>query len=124
MEKERRELAKWKKMKERPMPKGYMALMILVISIVYLLDAMATDLHGGLSELETNYFAEKLEMPYDTVLSLFTMFSAVTLLMNLVAPFYKALVDKIGRKKIFMISTAGMGLGLLLGYFPPICRCI
>ncbi len=115
--KEQKELEKWKKMKEKPMPKGYLKLLVAVIAVVFFLDSMATDLHGGLSELEVLYFSDRLSMPYDTVLALMSMLGMLTLVLNLAAPFYKALADKIGRKKIFMISTAGMGLGLLLGYF-------
>lgn len=115
--KEQKELAKWKKMKAQPVRKGYMILMVVVISIVYLLDAMATDLHGGLSELEITYFSQQLGLSYEVVLSLFSIVSALTIVINLIAPFYKALADKIGRKAIFIISTIGMGIGLLLGYF-------
>ncbi len=115
--KEQKELAKWKKMKAQPVRKGYMILMVVVISIVYLLDAMATDLHSGLSELEITYFSQQLGLSYEVVLSLFSIVGTLTIVINLIAPFYKALADKIGRKALFMISTVGMGIGLLLGYF-------
>lgn len=114
--KEQRELAKWKEMKNQPIRKGYLPLTIIIISIVYLLDALASDLHVGLSELEINYFSGQLGISYESVLSIFTLSGLVALAANLVSPFYKALADKLGRKKLFMISTAGMGVGLLLGF--------
>lgn len=117
MKKEQMELERWKKMKEKPVPRGYLTLMVVVIAIVYLLDSMVTDLHGGLSELEIKYFSGQLGLPYDSVLAIFSMIGMFSIVLNLIAPFYKSLADKIGRKKIFMISTAGMGVGLLFGYF-------
>lgn len=36
-----------------------------------------------------------------------------------VGPFYKSLMDKIGRKPIFIINTGGMALGMLLCFFSP-----
>ncbi len=115
--KEQKELAKWKKMKAQPVRKGYMGLMIVIIAIVYLLDTMSTDLHSGLSELEITYFSQQLGFSYEAVLSIFSIIGTLTIVINLIAPFYKALADKIGRKALFMISTVGMGIGLLLGYF-------
>ncbi len=114
--KEAKELAKWQRMKEKPVSKNYLTIMIAIISIVYLLDALATDLHVGLSELEMTYFSNVMGKSYEEVMALFSIISALTIVINMIAPFYKALADKIGRKALFILSTCGMGVGLLLGY--------
>jgi MFS family permease len=41
------------------------------------------------------------------------------LLLMLIAPFYKALMDKLGRMPIFIMNTAGMALGLFIAYLAP-----
>ena len=113
---EQKELVKWRAMREKAVPKHYMVLMVIVISIIYLLDSMATDLHSALSELEMSYFSNIMGISYEQVMAIFSIVSIISILLNIVSPFYHALADRLGRKKLFVISTFGMGIGLLIGY--------
>lgn len=117
MEKERRELAKWRREQEKPMGPMYTVLLIVIIAIVYLLDALSTDIHTGLQDLQYLDFAGKLNTTYDSIASRFAFMNLAPMVINIVSPFYKALADKYGRKILFIISTLGMGVGLLLGVF-------
>lgn len=51
-------------------------------------------------------------MTYENGLAVLASFSGVTLLLQLVAPFYKSLADRFGRKPFLVINTYGMALGL------------
>ncbi len=113
---EQKELTKWKAMREKSVPKHYTVIMVVVISIIYLLDSLATDLHTGLSELEMSYFSNVIGISYEQVMAIFSMVSIISILLNILSPFYKALADRLGRKKLFVISTFGMGIGLFMGY--------
>ena len=115
--KEQKELAKWKREQEKPVGKAYMPLLIFIIAVVYLLDALATDLHSGLQDLQYTFFANQLGTTYDSIASRFAFMNLAPMLINLISPFYKALADKYGRKIMFIISTMGMGAGLLMGVF-------
>jgi len=115
--KEQKELEKWKLEYDKPMGKMYRPLLIIIIAVVYLLDALATDIHAGLQDLQYIGFAHKLNTTYDDIASTFAFMNLAPMLINIISPFYKALADKYGRKIMFAISTMGIGAGLLFGVF-------
>ena len=103
--------------------KGYFAVVIILIALVDILDNFTTNVTGNITScFITEFFVEGQvfgkSYTYEEGLSLHNTIGLLGYVIALLSPFYKALADRFGRKPLFVISSAGMALGLLI-----ICFC-
>ncbi len=108
-----KELAKMQKEKARPKHAGYMAYMLVIVTIVYIADEITTQIGTQMQDIMADivfapiFGAEKAV----TAMSLLSLISAVFMVLGV---FYKPLSDKYGRKIFLVINTLGMGVGMMI----------
>ena len=124
-ERKQKELARLLRLQAKPDFKGYMLVMVGLILFFQVLDMMATNVYTFLQEGVVLEFAG---LPwnaditpggsgyesYQSTLSLITYVSLARYAFMGIAPFYKSLADKVGRKPIFVINAVGLGLAMFL----------
>lgn len=111
--KTQKEIEKWEKEKARPKKKYYFAYLVLIISLIYATDEIASQI-GMLMKTEIandilNNFGESSVSVLDIISVLVVPFQALGLL-------YRPLADRWGRKKFLLINTFGMSFALLVIY--------
>jgi len=111
-EKEAKEIAKWEKEKAKPKLKGYMAYFCLIITIVYIVDEVTTQIGGQMEDAITSIFSTLFGAEKAT--SSIKLVGTITIISSVLALLYKPLSDKFGRRLFLIINTFGMGLGLLI----------
>ncbi|MBQ7116958.1 MAG: MFS transporter [Clostridia bacterium] len=109
--KREKEIAKWEKEKARPQRKYYFAYLVLIISIIYATDEIASQI-GTLmkTEIANDLFAKFGESSVgllDILSILVVPFQALGLL-------YRPLADKWGRKRFLIINTFGMSFAMFV----------
>ncbi len=97
----------------------YFAVLLLVIVLVDILDNLATNIGANItSSFITEFFVNGKvfgkSYAYEEGLALHNTISLIGYVIALLAPFYKSLADKIGRKPLFVLSSLGMSAGLLV----------
>lgn len=118
--KRRKQIAHLQKIQAKPDYKAYPFILFLMIVLVHLLDTYVTDVCTKVQSLYVNdFFVVGKGMTFESGLQRATIITTVGYVFTVIGPFYKALMDKVGRKPIFVINTAGMALGLLLCFFSP-----
>ncbi len=100
----------------------YLAVLIGLILLVDLLDNFVTGVNANvtscyITEFFVNGHLFGKTYTYEEGLALNNTFNLLGYVIGLIVPFYKALGDKIGRKPLFVMSTLGMALGLIIIYF-------
>ena len=100
---------------------GYIGVLIAIILLVDLLDNFVTGVNGNVTSCYINEFFVNgrlfgRDYTYEEGLALNNTFNLIGYVIGLIVPFYKALGDKFGRKPLFIISTLGMALGLIVVY--------
>ena len=118
-ERERRELQKWQKTLEKPEPKHYFAILIVILSIVYIIDEVTSFMPQSMqSSIIFDLFhitSRDVNSPeYAVAMNKYAVISACSIVFTLIAPFYKSLADKFGRRLFLAINTVGMALGLFV----------
>lgn len=103
---------------------GYFAVLLVVIVLVDILDNLATNIGGNItSSFITEFFVNGRvfgkSYTYEEGLALHNTISLIGYVIALLAPFYKSLADRIGRKPLFVFSSLGMSAGLLVIF---LCR--
>ena len=106
-----KEIAKWEKEKARPKKNYYFAYLVLIISIIYATDEIASQI-GTLMKTEIandlfSKFGESSVGILDILSILVVPFQALGLL-------YRPLADKWGRKKFLIINTFGMSFAMFV----------
>ena len=110
-----RELEKRRKELSRKKPKGYLWYLMAVLSIVYIVDEVTSNMGSSMqSEVVTDFFVNGMGMEYNTGLAAFTAMGAPIYCVMLIMPFYKSLADRYGRKLFLVINTVGMGVGMAI----------
>lgn len=123
--KKQKELAKLRRMQEKSDFRGSMLVMIGLILFFQVLDMMATNVYTFLQE---SVVMEYAGLPWDaditpggsgydayqSTLSLITYVSITSYAFMGIAPFYKSLADKVGRKPIFVINAVGLGIAMFV----------
>ena len=97
----------------------YFAVLLFVIVLVDILDNLATNIGANItSSFITEFFVNGKvfgkSYAYEEGLALHNTISLIGYVIALLAPFYKSLADKIGRKPLFVLSSLGMSAGLLV----------
>lgn len=114
-QKKQKELDKWKGRLAKKPYVGYNVMLIIMISMITLLDEYASNSSGAIqSSVINDLFVNKMGVDYTTGLSMMSMVSFMTLIVSMLATFYKSLADRFGRRPFFIISAFGMGMGMLI----------
>ena len=119
---EERQYVRLQKIKSSGRYVGYLAVLIGIILLVDLLDNFVTSVNSNVTSCYINEFFVNghlfgKDYTYEEGLALNSTFNLVGYVLGLLVPFYKALGDKYGRKPLFIISTVGMALGLIIVFF-------
>ena len=119
--KEARQLEKLRKTERRGNSSKYFLVLLMLIAIVNILDEVTSNLTVTVqSSFVTEFFVNNPFMgkyySYEEGLAFHSGIGVFTYVFGLFTPFYKALADKLGRKPLFVMSTLGMALGLLIIY--------
>lgn len=101
----------------KPWTRHYYGYIITLLSIIYIIDEVTSSIPGTVqSSIVNEFFVTARGMSYNTGLASFGAISSAFMVITVLAPFYKSLSDRFGRKPFLAINTAGMGLGLLICY--------
>ena len=115
-EKELREIKRLEKDSAFHSHKYYFPILILVLTIVYIVDELASNVRGAVDSFTIcDLFNTTFGTPeYDRASGILGLVTTGCYLIYLVAPFYKSLADKFGRRIFLIINTIGMGVGMLV----------
>lgn len=114
-EKEQKELKKRIKELEKPVTGKYLWFLMIVLAIVYIVDEVTSNIPSSLqSEVVEEFFVRGMGMDLTTGVAALTGMMSPFYAMLAIAPFYKALADRFGRRLFLVINTLGMGLGMFL----------
>ncbi len=118
------ELEKLKKQRQKARYAGYFAVLLIVIVLTDILDNLATNVGANItSSFITEFFVNGRvfgrSFEYEEGLALHNTISLIGYVIALLAPFYKSLADRIGRKPLFAMSALGMAVGMLIIF---LCR--
>lgn len=112
---EQKELLRLKAAQAKPEGPNYVKWIFVLVILVHIIDEIASNCSNYVqSSVVTDFFVIGQGMTYENGLAVLASFSGVTLLLQLIAPLYKSLADRFGRKPFLVINTFGMALGLLL----------
>ena len=116
LEKEQREIARLEKASVFHKHKNYFLILIIVLSIVYIVDELASSVRGV---VETQTICDLFNTTfgtseYNNASGTLGLVTTGAYLIYLVSPFYKSLADKFGRRIFLIINTIGMGVGMLV----------
>ncbi len=118
------ELEKLKRQRQKARYAGYFAVLLIVIVLTDILDNLATNVGANItSSFITEFFVNGRvfgkSFEYEEGLALHNTISLIGYVIALLAPFYKSLADRIGRKPLFAMSALGMAVGMLIIF---LCR--
>lgn len=104
-----REIKRWEKEKTRPKGKYYIAYVIFIITLIYAVDEIASQIMTLMkTEIANDLFATENSIGLLNILTILVVpFQALGLL-------YRPLADRFGRKVFLIINTFGMSLALLV----------
>ncbi len=108
-----REIARWEREKARPRGRYYIAYLVLIISLIYLVDEVASQI-GMLmkTEIANDLFARFGESSVGAL----EILAAIGLPFQILGLLYRPLADKWGRRVFLVVNTFGMSVALLLIY--------
>lgn len=95
----------------------YFIFLIVILTLVYVVDEIASNINSSIQPYAIiNLFqipnGDFLSTEYTSAVGFITTFSVLSYALMLIAPFYKALADKYGRKIFLVLNTAIMGVGM------------
>ena len=106
---EQKELAKWRKEQGRPKRKHYFTYLIVVLSLVFIMDSVATDICTKMkAEICGNLFGGST-----ATMDLLGMLASAVMIAGAI---YKSMSDRFGRKIFLVLNTVAMGLGMFVVY--------
>lgn len=118
LQRENRQRERLMKAAEKKPYKLYPAFLLIMIILVHTLDAYASDVISKIQSLYiTEFFVIDKGLTIEEGLQQATIITFIGYGLLAVGPFYKSLMDKIGRRPIFIINTCGMAVGMLICYF-------
>ena len=119
-EKNQREITKAKKTMSKVLMPGYMAYMLTILSMVYIVDEIASNIYNSLqSDMVTQFYVNGKGLDFNTGLATYSAMTAPLYVIMIITPFYKSLADRFGRKIFLAINTFGMGVGMLICMLAP-----
>ncbi len=113
VKRQEREIARWEREKNRPRPNVYPLYLIFIISLIYLVDEVASQI-GMLmkTEIANDLFARF----GDSSVGALELIAAIGMPFQILGLMYRPLADRFGRKLFLVINTFSMSLALLLIY--------
>jgi len=106
-----KEIRKWEKEKARPKRNMYLVYLVLIISLIYATDEIASQI-GTLMKTE---IANDLFSKYgESSVGLLDILSMVVVPFQALGLLYRPLADKLGRKMFLIINTFGMSFAMLI----------
>ena len=104
-----REIKRWEREKSRPKGRYYIAYVIFIITLIYAVDEIASQITTLMkTEIANDLFATENSIGLLNILTILVVpFQALGLL-------YRPLADRFGRKVFLIINTFGMSLALLV----------
>lgn len=104
-----REIKRWEREKNRPKGKYYLAYIIFIITLIYAVDEIASQIMTLMkTEIANDLFKTENSIGLLNILSILVVpFQALGLV-------YRPLADRFGRKVFLIINTFGMSLALLV----------
>ena len=96
---------------------AYLIVLCVVVTLIHVVDEVATNLGNMVqSSVVTEFFVTKMGLEYNEGLATMATLSILVGQLSLIAPFYKSLADRFGRKMFLVLNTFGFGLGLFVCY--------
>ena len=103
---------------------GYFIVLFVILTAIYVVDEISSNIT---TTMQPYVILDLFKIPGGSVLSdeyasavgIFTAISMVSYVFMLIAPFYKALADKFGRKPFLILNTLLMGVGMLICMIAP-----
>ena len=119
-QKQQRELTRARKSLKKIQLPGYMAYLLTILSMVYIVDEIASNINSALqSDMVTQFYVNGMGLEFNTGLATYSAMTAPLYACMLITPFYKSLADRYGRKLFLALNTFGMGLGMLICMLAP-----
>ena len=112
-ERAQREIARRQQQLSRPRSKLYLPYLVLIISLVYITDEIASQIATLMKTEIANDMLSRFGQSSVGALEILSMISVPFLALGIV---YKPLSDRFGRKPFLVINTFGMSAGLLIVY--------
>lgn len=108
-----KEIRKWEREQQRPHTKGYLLYLIFIITLIYTVDEVASQI-GMLmkTEIANDLFARFGSSSVGAL----EILGAVGLPFQFLGLAYRPMADRFGRKRFLVINTLGMSLALFLIY--------
>lgn len=99
----------------KPEYKGYLLVLCIVIVLVHIIDEIASNVGSMVESNAIRQFFPNLDLSSGKAafVAITSPLSSITML----APFYKALADKFGRKMFLVVNTLGFAVGMIICYF-------
>ena len=120
IEKKQRQQDRARKALEKFSMPGYMAYLLTILSMVYIVDEIASNIYNSLqSEMILDFYVRGMGMEFNTGLATYSAMTAPLYVCMLITPFYKSLADRFGRKIFLALNTFGMGVGMLVCMLAP-----
>jgi MFS family permease len=111
-------LLRYKKQLEKSEPKFYLVGLMGLIIGIHILDSYITDIG---SKVQSLYMDELLiqgqDMSQEGALRFMSLVQLVGALFIIISPIYKSLIDRVGRRPIFILNIFGMAAGTMICYF-------
>ena len=107
--KEQKELAKWRKEQLKPKRKFYLIYLIVVLSLVFIMDSVATDIC-------TKMKAEICGALFGGSTATMDLLGMLASAVMIAGAIYKSMSDRFGRKIFLVLNTIAMGLGMFVVY--------
>jgi MFS family permease len=118
--KAQKELAKWQKEKARPKRSFYLWYLMLILTLVYIVDEVATNLNSTMQPYMIEDFFMGVEgLDKNAAQAKWDGFGALGLLMQVITIFYRPLADRFGRKVFLFFNTLIMAAGMILCFWSP-----
>ncbi|CBK73304.1 Sugar phosphate permease [Butyrivibrio fibrisolvens 16/4] len=119
LEKEAKELVRLRKAASAPKPAYYLGMIMVVLTIIYIVDEVTSNINSAMQpyiifDLFKISSRDVNSTEYKESLNYVASWNLLSNLFLIIAPFYKALSDRYGRRLFLMINTIGMGLGMLV----------
>ena len=103
--KREKEIAKWEKEKSRPKKNMYFAYLVLIITLIYATDEIASQI-GTL--MKTEIANDLLSKFGDSSVGALDLLSILVVTFQMIGLIYRPLADRWGRKKFLIINTFGI----------------
>lgn len=110
-----RELERRRKQLEKKPYNMYLLVLCIVVVLVHIVDEITSNLSNMVqSSVVTEFFVVGMGLEYNEGLATMAAVSAPLGAIAMLAPFYKSLADRYGRKMFLVLNTFGFAIGLTI----------